>query len=91
MLRRALNNALHNVTSPALSPTASHNISGIEFYKRWRGAQRLPLPAEEKLHTQWKSIVAQTSLSKKKNQYGKENFEYLEQVHIFVLAHILRR
>lgn len=51
----------------------------------------MKLTSEQEQSTRWQELLAQTSLTAVVNKHGKVKFEFLEQLHVFALAHILRR
>jgi hypothetical protein len=64
---------------------------GLGFRRRWQRALNLRDVDEKKWIGRWNELVKQTSLTPTINPGGNRKFEYLEQLHVFLLAHILRR
>eukprot|EP01129_Flabellula_baltica_P008150 TRINITY_DN3212_c0_g1_i2.p1 TRINITY_DN3212_c0_g1~~TRINITY_DN3212_c0_g1_i2.p1 ORF type:complete len:509 (+),score=95.45 TRINITY_DN3212_c0_g1_i2:81-1529(+) len=63
--------------------------SSHKFRDRWRLEQSMF--DDESINNMWLDSVEQTKPIINVNEYGKEQYNFLEQLHIFVLAHILRR
>ena len=81
-----LRNALHQTLNGAASD---------KFKERWIFETKTKNNAleysEETINILWKELQESSSSVPVVNDFGKVNFQYLEQLHIFVLAHIIRR
>jgi OTU domain-containing protein 7 len=74
--------ALKKAMSGALEP---------KFRRRWQVAMKLTEEAPSKWSSRWDDLQRQTSLTPTLQKSGATKFEFLEQMHVFALAHILRR
>ena len=63
---------------------------GKAFQTRWRQT-RSHILGEAGLVDGWLSLKRQTTVTPQAGKQGKIEFKYLEQLHIFALAHLLRR
>jgi hypothetical protein len=59
------------------------------FQARWRLSKQFC--GETQLEADWRGLTRQTSVSPEVSAHGKAQFNFLEQLHVMVLAHVLRR
>ena len=78
----------------ALHETLSDEVGSAPFRQRWLESKMKHadiMQSNNSEAVEWAELVRQSSHVPTRSEYGKDRFEYLEQIHIFVLAHILRR
>lgn len=68
-----------------------HGPLASTFHQRWCEAYKKSTSSTSNMAPGFVKLQRQVTITAQTNQYGQKRYEYLEQLHAFALAHVLKR
>eukprot|EP01130_Rhizamoeba_saxonica_P002382 TRINITY_DN12195_c0_g1_i1.p1 TRINITY_DN12195_c0_g1~~TRINITY_DN12195_c0_g1_i1.p1 ORF type:complete len:588 (-),score=130.72 TRINITY_DN12195_c0_g1_i1:1313-3076(-) len=80
-----------------LRDALNKTMKSERFRERWENIRKTSYEGlsndiiQQRLDSEWERLNSNTSLETTIDEYGMNRFQFLDQLHVYVLAHILRR